>query len=267
MKKLIFFLIYWFVHFVTSRECTEELECAFESIKDSDNIKCSGHESCRSAISIKTTNSSTTISCSGSYSCYNSYHIESLENDINCGGLLSCAFVDKLAISSTTNDATIYCCGELSCHGSTIELDPNYNYDYNNNLTSTTGSNKLRCDGERSCSDAIIYAVNSVNLDGYLSGYNAVLISVPNRNVTFNFVGTHSGFGANIICSENCLCKIECDSIDACRNIANISCDNCIDITINCEDYSQDSTWCSNSMFFSLFIFLFFVFWTFLLFF
>ena len=261
-----FFILSINIHLTTSQQCTDELECAFDSIisKDTD-IECTGHQSCRSATSIRTLNESSSIYCNGSYSCYNAYEIQTFENNIFCGGLFSCAFVDTLTtITTSSNEATINCDGELSCYGSTIMLN-------NPNSTIISGSNRLQCRGERSCAGTLIYGFGRITIDGYLGGKDAVFISMPNNlnaidssseytNMTIEFIGTDSGSGTEIICSNNTACYIFCDGINSCENIKNITCDNCINVGVKCDDYSKESVWCQDGMYKSIWNCLFFVF-------
>ena len=165
----------------------------------------------------------------GAYSCFDAGYI-SAGLSTNCYGLLSCAFVDKLAPKQR-----IYCGAEMACYASNIKLNENYN---------------LGCWGDKSCADAVLEISNNLWLDAYLGAENAIITCVgtpvEDMEVYIGAFAIGSLDGTEIICSVNTSCQIDCYNY-ACNNIKSIKCDNCTSIEFICT-YAEKSIYCPHGI-------------------
>ena len=174
--------IFWHVG-VCSINCGESYECAGHTVYDEGGVSCRGYSSCRSSPLIQTDG---LVQCSGSKSCFNASTIQRIENasmselgvsSVHCNAFQSCSFANMIR----NDNGDIMCSGEYACTGSTI-IVPN---------------GKLICAGGYSCANVVAFVGASVELEGYLSAYNATFY--PIDDVEFNFFGVDSGYGASII--------------------------------------------------------------------
>ena len=165
---------------------------------------------------------SPSIGCYGAYSCLNATALiatkVSDDVSITCGGLFSCAFPENI----TMDGGSLQCLGERSCYNSTIRLSNQY---YAASSTSPESEFDL-CDGLLSCENSIIYVSDRIEAWGYLSMKNSKIYTFDRSISTkyFVFHGPESAYGAQIICSNNVTCNIECH-VNACDNLT-LLCEN-----------------------------------------
>ena len=96
----------------------------------------------------------------------------------------------------------------------------------------------ISCHGLRSCAESNITFTNKIDLYGYLSAQNSILI-VNNNNTVIQVYGYDSLNGAILICKYTCILK--CIESSGCSN-ATLLCDN---------EHNNTCTWnvdCSNSL-------------------
>ena len=204
--------------------CHEESSCLADSISTSTaDVQCYGYLSCSEA-SILTSDPFADVDCDGSYSCYKATQLTMW--DLNCGGLLACAFIDSIFARRN-----IYCYGEGSCYGSRLYA-----------------SSYVQCKGVNSCAETIIYAEFVVYGYGYSSLRNSQMIS--NSTTTYyRFFGLQSGKGATVTCNIGHTCYISCYS-NACNELS-LSGNG---INVDCKNDAYKSDVCPNGHVFGSFI-------------
>ena len=136
---------------------------------------------------------------------------------IDCGGILSCSNSSILIASGT-----IDCNGDHSCARSNISLNININTNTSNESTTHTVST-IQATGSYSLKSATITVSSagnvSIELIGYYSGYNALIICQNNSQCNIKCYG-NGCYNTTVNCTDNISsnCNIDCSNLHLQRN-------------------------------------------------